>query len=176
MRPIPPIVAVLASAFIVASCAGSSNPGPRMPMASNQQIAPPIGLMFAGLDADRDAVISREEIAAALPLMFEAHDSDSSGALTGVEFSDWSTKHLGNSHAVPGRLRFDINQNNRISMDEFESTIEALVMRFDRNNDGALARDELLMTISGPDMGAMRSQMEAQMRARARQMCQRARR
>lgn len=176
MRAIPSTFALLASAALLASCTGNSSQSPTMAMANNQQIAPPIGLMFVGLDADRDTVVTPDEIDQALPAMFAAFDRDGSGALSGLEFSDWSEAHLGARSAVPGRLRFDRDQNNQISLQEFETTIDGLVMRFDQDDDGALARSELLVTVTGPDMGAMRAQMESQMRARARQMCQQARR
>jgi len=174
LRTIPSLFAVLTSVFVLTSCAGNSNQTPTMAMVNNQQIAPPVGLMLVSLDDDRDTIVTAEEIDAALPAMFEAFDSDASGALTGLEFSDWSMKHLGSRHSVPGRLRFDLNQNSRITLEEFETTIDAMVMRFDQDNDGALARHELLVTLSGPDMAAMRAQMEGQMRSRARQMCQQA--
>lgn len=172
LSPLP--IFALTAGLLVASCAGGSGQNRSagsMAMGANQQISPPAGLMFAGLDSDRDAIVTTEEIRDAVPAMFALSDFDDDGVLTGIEFSDWSAKHMGASHTTPGRMRFDRDQNNQISLEEFAMTIDGMVQRFDRNQDGQLERSELLMTVTEPDMGAMRAQMEGQMRARARQMC-----
>lgn len=176
MKALPAAACILAVSLIVAACANNNNGGPAMTMRPNQQITPPVGLMLVGLDTDQDAIVSDDEINAGITSMFESSDTDSSGDLTGIEFSQWSQKQLGAAQTTPGMLRFDRNQNRRITPDEFDATIKAIVTRFDQNQDGALTRGELLMTVDAPDMGDMRAQMESQMRERARQMCQQARR
>lgn len=173
MKSILAIQSILAASLVLAACAGNGRGGPAMTMQPNQQISPPVGLMLVGLDSNQDTIVSGEEINAGIAAMFELSDTDQSGDLTGIEFAQWSEKQLGNAQTTPGRLRFDRNQNNRISSDEFDSTIKAMVARFDRDGDGALARAELLMTVNAPDTAAMRAEMESQMRSRARQMCQR---
>ena len=170
--------AILVAGFLTASCAGGSSTessGPGMTLSAATQIAPPVGLMFAGLDQDMDAVISADEISAAVPVMFTASDSNDDGVLTGIEFSQWSERHLGASHTTPGRFRFDHDQNSRITLTEFETTFDVLLERFDRNEDAALERTELLVTLNPPDMAAMQAEMQSQMRRRAQQMCRRGR-
>ncbi|MGX6647464.1 EF-hand domain-containing protein [Maricaulaceae bacterium MS644] len=168
--------AVLAAGLMTTSCAGGSSaePGaPAMPLTADTQIAPPVGLMFAGLDQDLDGIISAEEISAAAPVMFTASDSNSDGVLTGIEFSQWSERHLGAAHTNPGRFRFDHDQNGRITLIEFETTFDGLRDHFDQNRDGALERTELLVTLNPPDMAAMQAQMQSQMMRRAQEMCRR---
>jgi len=65
-------------------------------------------------------------------------------------------------------MQFDRNQDQKISLDEFQQTLETVRQKLDKNNDGALARSELVMNLNlpgnGVDVAAMRRQMEAQMR------------
>ncbi|MEN0651763.1 MULTISPECIES: EF-hand domain-containing protein [Hyphobacterium] len=173
------VVSILAaaSAVALASCstsAGRNPDAPTLTASPDQQIAPPVGLMLAGLDSDHDAIVSGDEFAAAVPVMFSRSDADGDGHLNGVEFSDWSERNLGATHTIPGRMTFDHDQNGLISQSEFEATLAGVVSRFDQDRDGALQRSELLVTMVGPDIAAIRGDMEEQMRRRARQMCQQA--
>ncbi len=169
---------LIAASLLAASCAGGSSGapgGPSMQLSADTQIAPPIGLVFAGMDQDMDAVVSAEEISAAVAIMFTDSDSNGDGVLSGIEFSQWSERHLGASHTNPGRFRFDHDQNGRITLTEFEATFDGLGEHFDRNDDGALQRTELLVTLNPPDMAAMQAEMQSQMMRRAQQMCRRSR-
>jgi len=169
---------ILAAGLMTASCAGGSSgepSGPAMALSAGAQIAPPVGLIFAGLDQDLDAVIRADEISAAVPAMFTASDANGDGVLTAIEFSQWSERHLGASHTTPGRFRFDHDQNGRITLTEFATTFDMLRERFDRNEDAVLDRAELLVTLNPPDTASMQAEMQSQMMRRAREMCRRSR-
>ncbi len=165
-------------AALAAGCAGSGGGEPGRVSGSAVQggrIAPPAGVLLAGMDRNFDARVSQEEIREAAALVFAAGDADADGALSGIEFTAWSERFLGDPYAVPGRLRFDHDQNGAVSQDEFALTFAAIGDRFDTNGDGEIARSELLVTVEGADIDAdaMREQMQAEMRRRVREICRR---
>lgn len=170
------MLAALGAALAV-GCAGSGGGAGSVSQAAAQggRIAPPAGVLLAGMDQDFDARVSQEEISAAAGLIFAAGDADQDGTLSGIEFTSWSEQYLGDPYAVPGRLRFDHDQNGAISRDEFALTLAALGDRFDADGDGEVARAELLVTVDRGDIDvdAMREQMQAEMRRRAREICRR---
>jgi len=152
-------------------CASSDKPKPSMNLLNDfqgKQVAAPVGLLFAGMDENRDVKISSDEIRLGGKELFTISDLDGDAALTPTEFGTFSETHLGGTYSSPSRMQFDRNQDQKISLDEFQQTLETVRQKLDKNNDGALARSELVMNLNlpgnGVDVAAMRRQMEAQMR------------
>lgn len=145
------------------------------------QIATPVALFFAGMDANRDARVSSDELQSGLGDAFALGDSNQDGVLSAIEFLNWSELFLGAPYAQPSRLSFDVNQDTRVSSDEFSLAFAEIGSRLDRNGDGQLMRAEMLMKFNAPggDPAAMRQQMEAEMRkkmeGKMREMCRRGR-
>ena len=139
----------------------------------NSQIATPVGLIFASMDSNHDAVISREEMTTDLTVYFAAADGNGNGSLSPIEFGDWSETFLGARHTVPSNLHFDHDQNSNITLDEFLTTFDAISQRLDKDRDSNLSRGELLFTISGSgfDQAAIQREMEAKMRQKMRELC-----
>ena len=139
----------------------------------------PVGLFLAGLDADRDTRVSQTEIRDSAAESFAKSDTDGNGHLSPIEFSNWSRTNFGTEESVPGRLHFDLDQDGRISLSEFETTLDQIFQRLDTNRDGALDRVELLVQIDGMgiDPQAVRAQIEAEIRqemqSKVRDMCRR---
>ncbi|MEL6830026.1 MAG: hypothetical protein AAFO63_07805 [Pseudomonadota bacterium] len=133
---------------------------------NGKQIAPPTGLLLAGMDGDGDAVLTHDEMQTGVSRMFLLGDTDRSGALTPIEFTKWSEVFLGQTYALPSFMNFDHDQNSQISETEFRETIQGVARRFDRNADELIERSELLETINLPaiDQEQMRRQMESEMR------------
>ena len=180
--------AIVLASFLVGACASepkeqtSNSPSKGSTRTlrdlKSSQIATPVGLLLASMDSNHDAVISREEMNADLNIFFDAADSNGNGALSPIEFGDWSEKFLGSRYTVPSQLNFDHDQNSSISLNEFQLTFDAISQRLDKDRDSNLARSELLFTISGSgfDQNAMRREMEAKMRQKIREMCRSGRR
>lgn len=146
---------------------------------NGSQIVMPVGLFLAGLDVDRDTRISRTEIRDGAAESFAKSDTDESAHLSPIEFSDWSRTNLGTDESVPSRLHFDLDQDGRISLSEFDTTFDQIFQRLDANRDGTLERAELLVQIDGAgiDKQAARAQIEAEIRQemqnKVREMCRR---
>jgi hypothetical protein len=182
-RKILPILAILT----LTACA--SQPEPSAPrLASNgptrtlqdlngSRIAMPVGLFLTSLDIDRDARTSRTEVSDGAAESFDASDGNTDGYLRAIEFVAWSRTYLGSEYSMPGRLQFDHDQDGRVSRGEFTATFDEIQRRLDSDRDGALTRAELLVEVSGAGMdpGAIRAQIEAEMRrtmqGRVREMC-----
>ena len=157
----------------------SASPTRTLQDLNGSQIVMPVGLFLVGLDVDRDTRISRTEIRVAAAESFAKSDTDESAHLSPIEFSNWSQINFGTEESVPGRLHFDLDQDGRISVSEFDTTFDQIFQRLDKNRDGAIERVELLVQIDGTgiDKQAVRAQIEAEIRQemqnKVRDMCRR---
>jgi hypothetical protein len=184
-RKIIPLLAILT----LTACASQPEP-PALRLASDgptrtlqdlngSRIAMPVGLFLTSMDLDRDTRISPAEVAGGAADSFNASDANADGYLRPIELETWSRTYLGSEYSTPSRLQFDQDQDGRVSRDEFMATFVEIQRRLDSDRDGALARAELLVEINGlgMDPGAIRAQIEAEMRrnmqGRVREMCRR---
>ena len=182
------IFSLLAVLTLTACASQPEPPAPRL--ASNgsmrtlqdlngSRIAMPVGLFLTSMDLDRDTRVSRTEVSGGAAESFDASDANNDGYLRPIEFEAWSRTYLGSEYSMPGRLQFDHDQDGRVSRDEFTGTFGEIQRRLDSDGDGALIRAELLVEINGVGMdpGAIRAQIEAEMRrnmqGRVREMCRR---
>ena len=184
-RKIFPLLAVLT----LAACASQPEPsGPRsaslgptrtLQDLNGSRVAMPVGLFLTSLDTDRDTRIDLAEVRDGAAATFDASDANVDGYLRPIEFEAWSRTYLGAEYTSPGRLQFDHDQDGRVSRDEFAATFDQIRTRLDGDRDGVLTRGELLVEINGAGMdpGALRAQIEAEMRRNiqgmAREMCRR---
>ena len=150
-------------------CASSDKPKPSMNSLNDlqgKQVAAPVGLLFAGMDENRDVKISSDEIRLGGKELFTISDLDGDAALTPTEFGTFSETHLGGSYSSPSRMQFDRNLDQKISLAEFQDTLEIFHKKLDENGDGQLVRSEMVMDLKLPnvDVDAMRRQVEDQMR------------
>jgi hypothetical protein len=109
------------------------------------ETAEPLGLLVAGLDADRDGATARAEFAAGLGDSFAAADANGDGQHGYIEYAAWATRWLGSQNALPGPYQIDTDGDDRISRDEFLAEYARQFDRLDANRDGALSRAELLV-------------------------------
>jgi hypothetical protein len=179
----------LLAAITLSACASQPEPsaprlasdGPTRTLQdlNGSRIAMPVGLFLTSLDLDRDTRVSRTEVSDGAAESFDASDGNSDGYLRAIEFVAWSQTYLGSEYSMPGRLQFDHDQDGRVSRSEFTTTFDEVVRRLDNDRDGTLSRTELLVEVSGTGMdpGAIRAQIEAEMRrtmqGRVREMCRR---
>jgi len=160
------LIAVTGGLF---ACASSDKPKPSMNSLNDfqgKQVASPVGLLFAAMDENKDVKISSEEILFGGKHLFTISDVDGDEALTPTEFGTLSEIYLGGTYSSPSRMQFDRNLDQKISLAEFQDTLEIFHKKLDENGDGQLVRSEMVMDLNLPsvDVDAMRRQVEAQMR------------
>lgn len=104
-------------------------------------------LMFAAFDVDGNLQTSREEIEAGLAREFERADVNHDGQLQPIEFQNWSGNALGGTQMGPYRLDFDRNVDNTITREEFINELQARVREYDRDENGAVTRAEMVRLV-----------------------------
>jgi hypothetical protein len=109
-----------------------------MPMAAGGKMARPAALLFVGMDADRDLVVTTAELTDGLAVEWKRADRDGNGALSAFEMADWCAAVLG-----------DADVDGQVTHAEFDAGIRREFAAFDRNGDGRLERAELLTAAGG---------------------------
>ena len=152
------IISVLALGCATACASGPPGGGPpegERPgsMLQESKIARPIAILFTGMDANRDLLLSRDELETAIPLEFARADVDHSGVITGFEMTDWCRLMMGDREAQPDMRAADTDMNYTITPEEFTIALRHEFNRMDKDQDGRLTRAELLMDAPQRMMG-----------------------
>ncbi len=134
---------IAAAALGGAGCAGGPEPQRRSEVVLGGLFAPD-ALLLAGFDADGDYRLGAAEIEAGAARAFAAADANADGSITPIEFSVWSLVALGGANAPPFRLDVDRNVDNVITREEFSAEIAARARDYDKDEDGAITRAEML--------------------------------
>jgi hypothetical protein len=95
--------------------------------------AEPAAMLVAACDGDRDARVTRPEL-----------DTCLAGKIGYIAYADWSLKWLGDRNALPSPFEVDRDGDNAITLGELQARFAQFFLRFDRNRDGVLVREELL--------------------------------
>ena len=99
---------------------------------------------FAGMDADKDGVITRAEWRGGNQ-SFRQHDANRDGVLSGAEVratDSQTAEETRRREAIAARFtRADRNRDGRIAKDEWAGNPESFA-RMDRNTDGIVSREE----------------------------------
>lgn len=122
---------------------------PQGPVLSGRA-APPIALLFVGFDANGDGRTDRAELDAGEARNFALADTGRDGALGLIELAEWSRIWLGDISALPGRFDFDRDGDDRVSPAEFRAELGRRFAAMDTDKDGALTRNELLLSRAQP--------------------------
>lgn len=109
------------------------------------KVARPVAILFTGMDANRDLVLSREELEAAIPLEFARADVDHSGVIAGFEMTDWRRLMMGDKEAQSDMRAADTDMNYTITPEEFTIALRHEFNRMDKDQDGRITRAELLI-------------------------------
>ena len=107
----------------------------------------PIAVVFAGMDANGDKVISRAEMQSGVTTEWSRFRQKPSAAY----FSEWSLKSLGSIEAMPTFLSVDKDFNGVITDSEFTQQFERAFDRMDKDNDGRLERSEMIIAFNAPE-------------------------
>jgi hypothetical protein len=133
-------IVLLAGATLTAACGGGpGGPGGADPV---RALLSGDAMMLVSFDTDGDLNITGAEVDAGLAREFARADTGGDGALTPIEFQNWSHAVLGGGPMGPYRLDFDRNVDNSITHDEFDAEIRARVRTYDENGDNVLTRNE----------------------------------
>ena len=147
-------VTILALTVALAGSAiAAPRPDPNLLPTRPVLTATPVALLFAGMDTNGDARITRAELKAAEEHMFAAADADRDGSIGLIELADWSRVWLGDQSAIPGRFDFDRNGDDHISKAEFVAELDRRFASFDKNSDGVVERSELITIAAPPSQG-----------------------
>lgn len=151
-------VAILATGLMAAACAsgpqggppgggpgGPAGPGGGPGRLQEPKIARPVAILFTGLDANRDMMVTADELNAGIEAEFARADTDRSGVITGFEMVDWGRTVLGDAEALPDLRAMDVDLNYTVTPQEFSTALRREFEKLDRNADGVLTRAELLM-------------------------------
>jgi hypothetical protein len=128
---------------------GQPGAPPQGPVLSGRA-APPIALLFVGFDANGDGRTDRAELDAGEMRNFALADTGRDGALGLIELAEWSRLWLGDISALPGRFDFDRDGDDRVSPAEFRAELGRRFAAMDTDKDGALTRNELLLSRALP--------------------------
>lgn len=104
-------------------------------------------LLFVGFDGDGDHATTRAEMEAGIAREFARADTNGDGQIQPIEFQNWSNVALGGGQIGPFRLEFDRNVDNVISREEFDAEIRARFDDYDTDENGVVARSELVRLI-----------------------------
>jgi hypothetical protein len=105
--------------------------------------------LLAGFDQNADWRIDANEMSAGIVREFARANANGDDGISPLEFGAWSALVLGGGHA-PRRLDFDRNVDSAITNEEFANEIRARAGEYDANQDGTLARDELIKEAPEP--------------------------
>ena len=114
-------------------------------MLQEGKVARPVALLFTGMDANRDLVMTLEELNAAIDGEFARADVDGSGVISGFEMVDWGKMALGDDEALPDLRAMDTDMNYTVTPHEFGTGLRHEFERMDKNGDKMLMRSELLI-------------------------------
>ena len=143
--------AALTACCLVAGCASGPPEGPPRGgspgggMLQESKVARPVALLFTGMDANHDFVVTLDELDAAINGEFARADVDGSGAVTGFEMVDWGKTVLGDGEALPDLRAMDADMNYTVTPREFAVGLRHEFDRLDKDGDKMLTRAELLI-------------------------------
>lgn len=143
--------AALAACCLFAGCASGPPEGPPRGgppsggMLQESKVARPVALLFTGMDANHDFVVTLDELDAAVDAEFARADVDGSGVVTGFEMVDWGKTVLGDGEALPDLRAMDTDMNYTVTPREFAVGLRHEFERLDKDGDKMLTRAELLI-------------------------------
>jgi len=100
-----------------------------------------MGLMFEEADADKDGKLTQAEIDAYRDARFTRYDANSDGKLSLDEF-EGLLQEITKPMTVRAFQMHDPDGDAAITKEEFDRPTAGLVERLDRDDDGALSRDD----------------------------------
>ena len=152
----------LGCALLLSACASSSSETRRLTPQDNLRsggsitAVRPIGLLFASMDTDGRAGLSRAELEAGAEREWAVL---SSGAkVSAIDYGNWALSVMGSREVMPNFLSFDSDFNGGLTKREFENGLMREFDRADENEDGLVSRQETTYSITMPRRGSDRDE------------------
>ena len=152
---------LLTSSIVLLMCtACASQPDRRGPPPSERggagatysgMAAKPIGLFFATLDRNRDAVLDQNELERGITN--EWGRLSRANQASALDFEAWSLIVFGSRDTLPSFIAFDHDLDGRFTREDFAKRLQFEFERLDADNSGTLDRSELLFRVSRPSQG-----------------------
>lgn len=151
----------LTSTILLSLSACSSTPDRRGPppdqqaRGGGQQVSgvfvKPIALLFVAMDSNQDGAVLGNELADGINTEWSRLKSLSgTSGLSGAYFSEWSKTSLGSTDAFPTFMSFDGDLNGVVTELEFSDRMRQEFSNLDKNKNGKVTRDEMLIVIEAP--------------------------
>lgn len=148
----------IGAAALLSACASNSGAErsfttPQDNLRSGGSIAAvrPIGLVFASMDTDGQAGLSKTELETGIEKEWKVLNSGAK--VSAIDYGNWALSVMGSSEVMPNFLSFDSNFNGGMTKTEFRNGLRNEFARADENEDGIVSREELTYSITMPRRG-----------------------
>ena len=111
----------------------------------------PIGLLFASMDTDGRAGLSRAELEAGAEKEWAVLNSGAK--VSAIDYGNWALSVMGSREVMPNFLSFDSDFNGGLTKKEFKNGLMREFDRADENRDGIVSREETTYSITMPRRG-----------------------
>jgi|GEM_PF-3926204 len=153
----------LGSALILSACASSSSsdtrrltPQDNLRSGGSIMAVRPVGLLFASMDTDGQAGLSKTELEAGAEKEWAVLNSGAK--VSAIDFGNWALSVMGSRDVMPNFLSFDSDFNGGLTEREFENGLAREFDRADENKDGIVSREETTYSITMPRRGNERGE------------------
>ena len=116
--------------------------GEKRPPRSSGTFLHPIAVLMTDMDINKDKVVDRSELNSGIQREWDGFDRNPSA----IDFSRWSITALGSTDALPNFMNFDQDFNGVVTESEFSNQLESEFNRLDKNKDGRLERQEMIVS------------------------------
>lgn len=151
----------LSFALFLSACASSSNsdarrltPQDNLRSGGSITAVRPIGLLFASMDTDGRAGLSRAELEAGAEKEWAVLNSGAK--VSAIDYGNWALSVMGSREVMPNFLSFDSDFNGGLTKKEFKNGLVREFDRADENKDGFVTRQESTYAITMPRQGSER--------------------
>jgi hypothetical protein len=148
----------LGCALFLSACASSSSETRRLTPQDNLRsggsitAVRPIGLLFASMDTDGRAGLSRAELEAGAEREWAVLNSGAK--VSAIDYGNWALSVMGSREVMPNFLSFDSDFNGGLTKKEFKNGLVREFERADKNEDGVVSREESVYLINLPRRGS----------------------
>lgn len=132
------LIICLASASLVAGCAGSNSAGPEISTVDKTFLRG-----IGSYDENRDGVVTCDEWRTAAASLFTKANKSGSGALNEAEFQTLATTDR--TFLTANARYYDVNGDNKIDRKEFVDRPNPAFTHADKDNDCRLTEPELIV-------------------------------
>ncbi len=157
----------LACLFTLTACASSSGsdmrgltPQDNLRSGGSISAVRPVGLLFASMDTDGQAGLSRGELETGIEKEWAILNSGAK--VSAIDYGNWALSVMGSREVMPNFLSFDSDFNGGLTKREFSNGLMSEFDRADENKDGMVSRQETTYSITMPRRGNERGEGDSE--------------